>query len=53
MALNFRGVTEFAADAPHGDGVLETLRALGMRVLRRLGADVNARRADYASVAAA
>jgi signal recognition particle receptor subunit beta len=39
MALNFRGVSEFAAAAPHGEGVLETLRALGMRVLRRLGAD--------------
>jgi signal recognition particle receptor subunit beta len=39
MALNFRGVDEFAANAPKGDGVLETLRALGIRVLRRLGAD--------------
>ncbi len=36
--LNFRGVPEFAADALHGRGVLETLRALGMTVLRRLGA---------------
>jgi signal recognition particle receptor subunit beta len=38
VALNFRGVAEFAADALHGVGVFDTLRALGMRVLRRLGA---------------
>ena len=38
-ALNFRGVPEFAADALHGAGVFDTLRSLGMRVLRRLGAD--------------
>ncbi len=38
-ALNFRGVPEFGADAPNGIGVFDTLRALGMRVLRRLGAD--------------
>ena len=38
-ALNFRGVPEFAADALHGMGVFDTLRSLGMRVLRRLGAD--------------
>lgn len=39
VALNFRGVPEFAADALHGVGVFETLRSLGMRVLRQLGAD--------------
>lgn len=39
VALNFRGVPEFGADAPHGLGVFDTLRSLGMRVLRRLGAD--------------
>ena len=38
-ALNFRGVPEFAADALHGVGVFDTLRSLGMRILRRLGAD--------------
>lgn len=38
-ALNFRNVPEFAADALNGVGVFDTLRALGMRVLRRLGAD--------------
>lgn len=39
VALNFRGVPEFAGDALHGPGVFDTLRSLGMRVLRRLGAD--------------
>ena len=39
VALNFRAVPEFAADALHGVGVFDTLRALGMRVLERLGAD--------------
>jgi signal recognition particle receptor subunit beta len=39
VALNFRAVPEFAADALHGIGVFDTLRSLGMRVLRRLGAD--------------
>ena len=38
-ALNFRGIPEFSADALQGDGVFDTLRCLGMRVLRRLGAD--------------
>jgi signal recognition particle receptor subunit beta len=38
-ALNFRGVPEFSADALTGTGVFDTLRSLGMRVLRRLGAD--------------
>ena len=37
-ALNFRNVPEFPADALNGVGVFDTLRALGMRVLRRLGA---------------
>jgi signal recognition particle receptor subunit beta len=37
-ALNFRGVAEHASDALHGPGVFDTLRSLGMRVLRRLGA---------------
>jgi len=46
VALNFRAVPEFAADAPHGTGVFDTLRSLGMRVLRRLGAE------DAANVAA-
>jgi signal recognition particle receptor subunit beta len=39
VALNFRGVPEFAGDALHGPGVFDTLRSLGMRVLKRLGAD--------------
>ncbi len=38
-ALNFRGVPEFAADALNGPGVFDTLRTLGMRVLRRLGTE--------------
>ena len=38
-ALNFRSVPEYSADALHGIGVFDTLRSLGMRVLRRLGAD--------------
>ncbi len=37
-ALNFRAVPEFAADALTGVGVFDTLRTLGVRVLRRLGA---------------
>ncbi|HEY0928335.1 MAG TPA: hypothetical protein VGE27_00330, partial [Gemmatimonas sp.] len=39
VALNFRAVPEYAADALTGTGVFDTLRSLGMRVLRRLGAD--------------
>ena len=35
-ALNFRGVASFAADALHGPGVFETLRAITEQVLRRL-----------------
>ncbi len=38
-ALNFRGGPEFAADALRGQGVFDTLRALGVQVLRRLGAE--------------
>jgi signal recognition particle receptor subunit beta len=37
--LNFRGVPEIAGNALHGPGVFDTLRALGMRVLKRLGAE--------------
>lgn len=37
-ALNFRAVPELAADALSGRGVFDTLRALGVSVLRRLGA---------------
>jgi mutual gliding-motility protein MglA len=37
-ALNFRGVPEFAADALHGPGVFETLRAISELVLKRLSA---------------
>ncbi len=50
-ALNFRGVPEFAGDALHGAGVFDTLRSLGMRVLKRLGADdgtATAHRAAFA-----
>jgi signal recognition particle receptor subunit beta len=36
--LNFRGVPSFAADALHGPGVFETLRAISGQVLRRLSA---------------
>jgi len=36
-ALNFRNVPEFGTSASQGDGIRETLRALGMRVLRGLG----------------
>lgn len=36
-ALNFRGVPAFDADALHGRGVFETLRAISGLVLRRLG----------------
>ncbi len=35
-ALNFRGVKSFPADALHGPGVFETLRAVSELVLRRL-----------------
>jgi mutual gliding-motility protein MglA len=36
--LNFRSVPEFSADALHGPGVFETLRAISELVLRRLSA---------------
>ena len=36
--LNFRGVPAFPADALHGPGVFETLRAISEQVLRRLSA---------------
>ena len=35
-ALNFRGVRSFGADALHGPGVFETLKAVSELVLRRL-----------------
>ena len=34
--LNFRGAPSFAADALHGPGVFESLRALSEQVLRKL-----------------
>ena len=37
-ALNFRGVPDFPADALHGPGVFETLRAISELVLKRLSA---------------
>jgi signal recognition particle receptor subunit beta len=37
-ALNFRSVPAFSADALHGPGVFETLRAVSELVLRRLSA---------------
>ncbi len=36
--LNFRGVPSFGADALHGPGVFETLRAVSEQVLRKLSA---------------
>lgn len=41
-ALNFRDVPEFSADALHGPGVFETLRAISELVLKRLSAGANA-----------
>ncbi len=38
-SLNFRARPEFAADALRGRGVFDTLRSLGVQVLRRLGAE--------------
>jgi signal recognition particle receptor subunit beta len=43
-ALNFRGVPEFAADALHGPGVFETLRAISEVVLKRLSTGASAAR---------
>ena len=37
-ALNFRGVPSFAADALHGQGVFETLKAISELVLKKLAA---------------
>ena len=42
-ALNFRGYPEFGADALHGPGVFETLRAISELVLRKLSAGAGAR----------
>jgi len=39
--LNFRGVPSFGADALHGPGVFETLRAISELVLRRLSSGGN------------
>lgn len=39
-ALNFRGVPSFPADALHGPGVFESLKAVSELVLRRLAAGV-------------
>ena len=36
VAINFRDVPEFSADALHGQGVFETLRGISEIVLRRL-----------------
>ena len=36
--INFRNVPSFSADALHGPGVFETLRAISEQVLRRLSA---------------
>jgi signal recognition particle receptor subunit beta len=51
VALNFRAVPEFAGDALHGPGVFDTLRSLGMRVLKRLGADEGTETAHRAALA--
>jgi signal recognition particle receptor subunit beta len=37
-ALNFRGVASFSADALHGVGVFETLKAISEMVLKKLAA---------------
>jgi mutual gliding-motility protein MglA len=41
-ALNFRGVSRFAADALHGVGVFETLRGIAELVLKRLASPAEA-----------
>jgi len=43
-ALNFRGVPSFPADALHGQGVFETLKAVSAEVLRKLSESGSARR---------
>ncbi len=44
-ALNFRSLPSFGADALHGLGVFETLKAIAAEVLRRLSTGDGARRA--------
>ncbi len=43
-ALNFRGVPAFSADALHGQGVFETLKAISAEVLRKLSESGQAKR---------
>ena len=43
-ALNFRGLPSFSADALHGQGVFETLKAVSAEVLRKLSESGSARR---------
>jgi small GTP-binding protein len=43
-ALNFRAVPSFAADALHGQGVFETLKAVSSEVLRKLSENASPRR---------
>ena len=43
-ALNFRGVPSFSADALHGQGVFETLKAVSAEVLRKLSESGSAKR---------
>jgi small GTP-binding protein len=43
-ALNFRGLPSFSADALHGQGVFETLKAISADVLRKLSESGSARR---------
>ena len=43
-ALNFRGLASFGADALHGQGVFETLKAVSAEVLRKLSESGSARR---------
>jgi hypothetical protein len=43
-ALNFRGLPSFPADALHGQGVFETLKAISAEVLRKLSESGAARR---------
>jgi small GTP-binding protein len=44
-ALNFRGAPAFSADALHGQGVFETLKAISAEVLRKLSESGAGRRA--------
>jgi len=43
-ALNFRGLASVPADALHGQGVFETLKAISAEVLRKLSESATARR---------